>query len=69
MSFPQSAIEAFDSPEALERKKYPNMSGIIFRFSLLKNNWQEEINLLRKWSKSIKSYSPQSHKELLEKKE
>jgi len=64
MSFQQSAIEAFDTPKVLERENYPNMSGIIFHFSLSKDNWQEEMKVLKNWSELIRTYSPRLYEEL-----
>ncbi len=58
MSFPQTAIDAFIKSNKLKNEDYPDMSGIVVHFALSKDNWQEEVNLLKYWSELIKKYAP-----------
>ena len=64
MSFPQSAIDAFIQGTNLDMDHYPDMKGVIFNFSLSKDHWQEETELLKYWSKLVKKYSPKTYAEL-----
>ncbi len=67
MSYPGTAIEAFGKKKLQfneEDENYPDFKDIIFKFQLSKKNWQEEFELLKKWSKSIKKYSPETFNDL-----
>jgi hypothetical protein len=65
MGFPETAIKTFGAPEALDRNDFPNMSGIPFSFSLSKEHWREEFEVLKKWTAMIKEYSPKTFSELV----
>ena len=65
MGYPESAIAAFGKKEKiLPNENYPSMKGIIFDFKLSKDNWQEEINVLKRWSRVIELVAPDIYKEL-----
>lgn len=79
--YPQSAYEAFVKEKLTikdifskviseeEKKrilKEKTFGFIFFRFS--SNNWQEELNIVRRWQKLIKEKSPKLYEEVLKKK-
>lgn len=65
MGYPESAVEAFCGGERLEKKEYPGIDGIIFKFTLSKNNWREEVKVLREWSDLIKESAPELYEKIL----
>lgn len=65
MSYPQSAVDAFVDSTTLARERYPDMEGIIFKFSLSQDHWQEEVELMKYWSQLVKNYSPKTYAELV----
>lgn len=59
MGFPQTAVDAFKKREnLLKQENYPDMSEIVVNFKFSKDNWQEEIRVLKYWSQLIKKYAP-----------
>jgi len=65
MGYPDSAVEAFlDKEKLLDESDYPDMAGIIFPMKLSKENWQQEVEQLRKWSQAIQEYAPDLYNEL-----
>ena len=64
MGFPESAIEAFGNSKTLAREKYPDIQGLIFKFILSENHWQEEVEVMRNWTKLIKDNAPELYREL-----
>ena len=64
MGFPESAIEAFGNSKTLAREKYPDMQGLIFKFILSEDHWQEEMEVMRNWTKLIEDNAPELYKEL-----
>lgn len=61
LGYPQSATDGFVGLNTLDRKNWPDMKGIIFRMALSKENYQQEIELLKKWSDLIKENAPETY--------
>jgi len=66
MGFPHSAIKAFLSGK---RKDYPTENkirdGVVFGMAMSKDNFEQELALLKHWSNLIKQYAPDTYKSLL----
>jgi len=64
MGFPETAIEAFGNSKTLAREKYPDMKGLIFKFILSEDHWQEEMEVMRNWTELIRVNAPELYREL-----
>lgn len=65
MGYPKTAVDAFLNKEKrLPRDAYPADREVIFQIILSKDHWQEELEILRKWSGAIKEYAPDLYAQL-----
>lgn len=65
MGYPETAIDAFLHKEKrLDPENYLENDELIFFIAMSKENWEEEIKTLKKWSDAIKEQAPDLYVEL-----
>jgi len=64
MSFPETAVEAFENDKLLPIEEQPKDSENIFDFRLSQDHWQDELKKLEEWSQAIAKYAPEIYNEL-----